>query len=91
MSMSNPLLSLKFSNTMPHLLSKKDSYETSPDFAGSLFDLNLPLVEEGNEPLSPGNLSWEAQMAHARFLIATKTPEYWERRSAMMHAEPFVL
>lgn len=74
---------------MPHTPSKNDSSGTCPDNTESLFDLNLPVVEEGDEPLLPENPSWEAQMAHARFLISTKTPEYWEERLARMNTEPF--
>jgi len=76
---------------MLHTPSKNDSSGTCPHNAESLFDLNLPVVAGSDEPLPPDAPSWEAQIAHARFLISTKTPEYWKERLARMNPEPFVL
>ncbi len=76
---------------MPLTPSKNDSSETYPHNTESLFDLNLPVVDKHNQALPPGNVSWERQIAHARFLISSNSADYWEKRRARMNPEPFVL
>lgn len=67
---------------MPYQPSENDSSET----LGNLFDLNLPVVREGEGPLPAPRPTWQAKMAHAEFL----------RRSGLAvrrkpNPEPFVM
>ncbi len=55
----------------------------------SVYDLNLPLVREGEEPLPLDSPTEEAQFAHARFLASGKSAEFWEERRARMNPKPF--
>ncbi len=56
-----------------------------------IYNLNLPIIHEGEEPLPLGPPTYEAQMAHARFLIRNAASDFWEKRLARMNPEPFRL
>lgn len=72
---------------MPHQPSANASSATSE----RIFDLNLPEVEPGNEPLPHPEPSYELQWRHARFLIKSQPTDFWDRRLELMNPEPFVL
>jgi len=72
---------------MPHLASKSASSATS----GDPFDLNLPEIGEGEGPLGHPEPTFEEQIAHARFLLTTIPPDFYERRRGSMNSEPFRL
>lgn len=67
---------------MPQTPYESDSGATSKD----LFDLDLPVVREGEEPHPPEKPSYELMIAHARFLIDSG---FDARRKP--NPEPFVL
>lgn len=52
-------------------------------------DLNLPDVGPGEELLPSDGFAYEAQMAHARFLLSMKTEADFEKREALRQLEPF--
>jgi hypothetical protein len=64
--------------------SAKDSDATSD----SLYDLNLPVVREGEEPLPLEEPSYELMRAHALWLLRTQKPPLEPSRP---NPEPFVL
>lgn len=75
---------------MPHPPSEPDSSGTPGKFSKEeLFDLNLPEVRPGEEPLPSEGFTYEAQMAHARFLLSTKSEAYFEEREKLRQTEPF--
>jgi hypothetical protein len=53
----------------------------------SIWDLNLP--EIGDSGTSPESPSYEAQMAHARFLLTTKDDSFFEERIRLMNPQVF--
>ena len=67
------------------------SENVSSGTLGSILDLNLPAVRPGQEPLTHPEPSYELQMSHARFLIASQGEGFWDRRLERMNPEPFVL
>jgi hypothetical protein len=67
---------------MPRQRSANDSCATSSD----LFDLDLPVVREGEAPEAAPPPSYEAMLAHARFLLESGLAA---RRSP--NPEPFVM
>jgi hypothetical protein len=56
-----------------------------------LFDLNLPEIGPGDEPLPAPAPGWKEQFAHAEFLLSCQPPDFHEKRLARMNPEPFVL
>jgi hypothetical protein len=56
-----------------------------------LFELNLPQIAPGEEPLPAPTPSWEEQFAHAEFLLSCQPSGFHEQRLARMNPEPFVL
>lgn len=72
---------------MPHPASKSDFSATS----GDPFDLNLSEIGEGEGPLDHPEPTFELQIAHAMFLLATIPPDFYEQRRAGMNPEPFRL
>jgi hypothetical protein len=66
--------------------SGKDSKETFS--VENIYDLNLPEVKPGEEPLPSRAPSYKRMMAHAKILIRMGRPSAEERR-AMMNPEPF--
>lgn len=55
-----------------------------------MFDLNLPEIKEGEEPLPSPKPGWEEQFAHAEFLLSCQSPDFHEKRLTRMNPEPFV-
>lgn len=51
-----------------------------------IYDLDLPVVREGEEPLPLGEPSYELMLAHARFLIDSGQDSH-----RLPNPEPFVL
>jgi hypothetical protein len=56
-----------------------------------LFDLDLPGVGPGEEPIELSPPSFKAMMDHARFLLASQPADFFEERLAAMNPEPFRL
>ncbi len=56
-----------------------------------MFDLALPVVREGEEPLPAPEPTYAAQMRHARFLLRAQPPDFYDRRLAAMNPQPFQL
>jgi hypothetical protein len=54
----------------------------------SLYDLDLPVVREGEEPLPLEEPSYELMRAHARWLLRSQPPH---SPAAQPNPEPFVL
>jgi hypothetical protein len=54
-----------------------------------LYDLNLPKVPPGQEPLPSPPATLEAIFAHARLLLKNLPPDFWEKRREQMNPEPF--
>jgi len=75
---------------MPHPPSASNSSGTSIKYSREdLLDLNLPDVGPGEELLPSDGFAYEAQMAHARFLLSMKTEADFEKREALRQLEPF--
>ena len=56
-----------------------------------MFDLDLPVVREGEEPLATPEPTYAAQMRHARFLLRSQPPDFYARRLEAMNPERFTL
>ena len=72
---------------MPQRVSENDSSTTLAE----IFELNLPVVQPGEEPLPTPRPSYEAQMRHAQFLLRAQPAGFHARRLAAMNPEPFHL
>jgi hypothetical protein len=59
--------------------------------SNDLFDLNLPEIGPGDEPLPAPAPGWKEQFAHAEFLLSCQPPDFHEKRLARMNPEPFVM
>jgi hypothetical protein len=56
-----------------------------------MFDLALPVVREGEEPLPTSEPSYAAQMRHARFLQRSQPPDFYTRRLEAMNPARFTI
>lgn len=56
-----------------------------------MFDLNLPAVRDGEEPLATPEPTYAAQMRHARFLLRSQPPDFYDRRREAMNPARFSL
>ncbi len=54
-----------------------------------MFDLALPIVRDGEEPLPSPEPSYAAQMRHARFLLRAQPPGFYQERLEAMNPERF--
>ena len=72
---------------MPRPASKNDSSTISHE----IFDLNLPIVHPGEEPLPSPQPSYDMQMQHARFLLRAQPRDFYARRLAAMNPARFRL
>ncbi|MEI6072900.1 MAG: hypothetical protein WCS31_13990 [Verrucomicrobiae bacterium] len=57
--------------------------------SNDLFDLNFPKVGEGEGPMDHPAPTFEEQIAHAEFLLATAPPDFYAARLARMNPVPF--
>ena len=78
---------MKSSIDMPQRPSGNDSSVTSSE----MFDLALPVVREGEEPLPTADPTYAAQMRHARFLLRSQPPDFYARRLEAMNPERFTI
>lgn len=83
-------------NSYGHLTLQRDATPSSnapsasyPVNSDSGYDLNLLWVRKGEEPLPLRSPLEAAQFAHARFLAADKSEDFWEERRSRMNPEPF--
>ena len=65
--------------------SKSDSSATLQD----LRELDLPLIGPEDAPVPHPPPSFEARVQHARFLLASRPGDFYEKRRARMNPEPF--
>ena len=70
---------------------QKASANASPTISNGLFELNLPEIAPGEEPLPSPTPGWEEQFAHAEFLLSCQPSGFHEQRLARMNPEPFAL
>jgi hypothetical protein len=56
-----------------------------------MFDLALPVVREGEEPLPTPDPTYAAQMRHARFLLRSQPPDFYARRLEAMNPARFTI
>ena len=56
-----------------------------------MFDLDLPVVREGEEPLPTPAATYVAQMRHAQFLLRSQPPDFYARRLEGMNPARFSL
>ena len=70
---------------MPRRVLKTDSSTISNE----IFDLNLPIVHPGEEPLPSPQPSYDMQMQHARFLLRAQPRDFYAHRLVAMNSEPF--
>ena len=61
---------------------------SSNAISGSLYDLDLPVVREGEEPLPLEEPSYELMRAHALWLLRATSPR---PETSAPNPEPFVL
>lgn len=64
------------------------SANSSAATSGSIYDLDLPVVREGEEPLPLEEPSYELQRAHALWLLRATTPPH---PPSIPNPEPFTL
>ncbi len=72
---------------MPQTAYENDCSPISND----LFDLDLPVIGPGEEPLPSPKANFLEQMAHAHFLLSCQPTDFFKKRLAQMNPEPFVM
>lgn len=72
------------------LPSPKPDTEISLGGKESLWDLNLPEVHPGEEPLPSAGFTDDARLKHAQFLLSIQSIEAAQAREQSRNLEPFI-